>query len=129
MSPEDAASFRLIEERIRRAWKDNIVVPCEHAEEMLDGRDIDISDVRNVLFNGRIVERRQEGECTRYVYRSKSIDGDALRCVIEIDEHDVIIIVTVFRPGTQGKKKWLVHAAKLTWPAIEPRTPSRTATS
>ena len=81
------------------------MIPCEHAEERLDEKGLDILDVRHVLFHGRIVERQEEEQCVRFVYRGTSLDGDGMKCVVEIDESDVVTIVTSFRIGAQVSRR------------------------
>ena len=56
-------------------------------------REIDISDIQNVIRYGRIVEHSKPLDLWRYTILGKAVDGDRTKVVVEINGR--LIIVTV----------------------------------
>jgi hypothetical protein len=58
-----------------------------------EGKDIDINDVAAVIRYGRIMEHSKPIQHWRYTILGKAVDGERVKCVVEINGK--LIIVTV----------------------------------
>lgn len=56
-------------------------------------RDIDRNDIPNVITYGRLIGHSEPARLWRFTLLGKAVDGETMRCVVEIDGS--LIIVTV----------------------------------
>src|SRR5262245_7846309 len=90
---EDPSNYKLALRRIKKLWNDGNTVFTGHAQTRMKEREIDVNDVQNVIAYGRIIEHSKPGNHWRYTLRASAVDGDSMKCVVEIDGN--LIIVTV----------------------------------
>ena len=85
--------YRRIQQRIKKLWTEGNTEITYHAQQRMKERRFDITDIQNVIRYGRIVEHSKPGTFWRYTLSGKAVDGDPLKCVVEINGN--LIIVTV----------------------------------
>ena len=97
--PETAAFYRKQIQRMRELWNVYLIIPDE-IEAKLDEKGISIADVRHVVFYGRITHDEPRETKWRYTLKGKSIDGDRMKCIVDINGS--LVIVTAFLVGQKG---------------------------
>ena len=89
----DPGNYRLAHQRIKKLWNEGNTEIRLHAQQRMKERDIDINDVANVIHYGRIMEHSKPIQHWRYTILGKAVDGERVKCVVEINGK--LIIVTV----------------------------------
>jgi len=82
-------------ERIRLLWRENFVVILPHAQRRMLERKIDMLDIEHMIQNGSVVEHSKPGQYWRYVVKGRSVDGDQMQCVTEINGQLIVVTVIV----------------------------------
>src|SRR6266516_1090568 len=86
-------SYRRAMERLRTLWKDGIVQILPHAQDRMRQRRLDRQDLAYMIRYGHVVSHSKPGQLWRYKVEGKSVDGEQVACVVEINGN--LIIVTV----------------------------------
>ena len=89
----DPRNYKLAHQRIKKLWNEGKTEITVHAQQRMKQREIDMLDIANVIRYGRITEHTRPKTCWRYSILGKAVDGERMRCVVEIDGN--LIIVTV----------------------------------
>ena len=100
----DPENYKQVRQRILKLYHDDLVrITDSHAWPRMLERDIDITDVNEILRNGRIINHSKPGNCWRYVLEGYSLGHPRrpLRCVVEIN--GLLIVVTIMLRGKGGK--------------------------
>jgi Domain of unknown function (DUF4258) len=86
-------NYKLAHQRIRKLWNEGKTEIGIHAQRRMKERDIDMNDIQNVIRYGRIIEHSKPMTYWRYTLLGKAVDGETMKCVVEINGN--LIIVTV----------------------------------
>jgi len=86
-------NYKQAHQRIRKLWNDGFVEIGIHAQSRLRQREIQMTDIANVIRYGQIIEHSKPGTLWRYTILGKAVDGDRMKCVCEIN--GTLVIVTV----------------------------------
>jgi energy-coupling factor transporter ATP-binding protein EcfA2 len=89
----DPGNYRRVLQRIKKLWNEGETVITSHAQIQMKKREIDMNDVANVIRYGQIIEHSKPITYWRYTIFGKAVDGERMKCVVEIDGN--LIIVTV----------------------------------
>jgi len=93
----DPTNYKRVLERIRRLWNEGTTEFPLHAQERMEEWAIDVLDIRHVIKYGRLVEHSRPGALWRYRIEGRTVDGDRLAVVVEIDGHLIVVTVLVLR--------------------------------
>jgi hypothetical protein len=74
-------------------WKAGAVVWTSHAEARMKTRKIEMTDIQHLVRYGRVTEHSRPRFKWRYKIEGTSVDGESLRCLVEINGHLVIVTV------------------------------------
>src|SRR5262245_60869090 len=85
--------YKRVHQRIKKLLEEGKTEITYHAQKRMKERNIDITDVQYVIRYGRITEHSKPMTFWRYTIVGKAVDGDGVKCVVEIDGS--LIIVTV----------------------------------
>jgi hypothetical protein len=85
---------RTATERIRLLWQEGNYVLSAHAEERMEQRNFSDGDVAFLIVNYAVKSRRKQDGVWRYKISGRSVDGDLMAAVFEIDG-SFITLVTV----------------------------------
>ena len=88
--PDD---YKWAHQRIKKLWNDGFVEIGIHAQSRMRQREIQMTDIANVIRYGQIIEHSKPGTLWRYTILGKAVDGDRMKCVCEIN--GTLVIVTV----------------------------------
>ncbi len=91
---EDPTAYRAILRAAQRLWSEGEVLILPHAEDEMMEEGIQIQDVKNTIFRGRIRSHELVVDVYRHRVKGKTLDGEAAECVVEIGGR--LVIVTVF---------------------------------
>jgi hypothetical protein len=80
-------------QRIKKLWNEGRTEIGLHAQSRMRERAIDVNDIQYVIRYGRIIEHSKPMTHWRYTILGKAVDGDAMKCVVEINGN--LIVVTV----------------------------------
>ena len=85
--------------RIKDLWTNGKVVFTTHARERMLEREVETTDIKNILYYGRIVDHSCDDvrqEVWGYTIEGKLVDGGKnASCVVKIDRSLIIITVIV----------------------------------
>lgn len=79
--------------RIKQLHRDGKTKLTHHAQMRMAQRHKDMNDVAQVFRYGRVTEHSKPMDYWRYTILGKAVDGDPMKCVVEIN--DILKIVTV----------------------------------
>ena len=79
--------------RIKKLWRDGEVKITGHAQQRMTQRQIDMLDIQNCILLGRIIGHSKPGPNWRYEVAGKAVDGDSMKCVVEINGRLIVITV------------------------------------
>lgn len=85
--------YKHAHQRIKQLHRDGKTEPGYHAQMRMTQREIDMNDVAHVIRYGRIIEHSKPMDHWRYTILGKAVDGDSMKCVLELN--DILKIVTV----------------------------------
>lgn len=90
--------FERVLNRMREKVRALQYVMTLHAEEEMDGDDLSIFDVEQMLLTGRITERQKDAETGewKYLVSGKSIEGADVVAVVRLSPTGKLIIITVY---------------------------------
>lgn len=80
-------------QRVKKLWNDGLTEFGYHAQRRMVQRQIDSTDVANCIKYGRIIEHSKPMTLWRYAVEGNSVDGERMKCIVEINGQ--LIIVTV----------------------------------
>jgi hypothetical protein len=85
-----------IARRIRKAIRERRAAVSDHALEEIDDDSLTLADVRSVLSNGVLRERREDDpRGTRYVIRGV-VDNQEVEVVCRFLASDILWVITVY---------------------------------
>ena len=87
------SNYKYAHQRIKKLWNEGLVEIGVHAQQRMKQRLIDVNDIQNVIAYGRITEHKKPMNHWRYTIVGKAVDGESMKCVVEINGS--LIIVTV----------------------------------
>ncbi len=91
----DPTDYRQAIIRIRQLWNlGDVEFATGHAFEEMDNDGLDANDVQHCLRFGRIVAHEKPFVFWRYRVHGKSVDGEHMAVVVEVNGH--LVIVTAF---------------------------------
>jgi hypothetical protein len=94
----DPANYAVVIARIRKIFKNGIVIILPHAQRRMRLRNIDNNDIRHIILYGKIVKHELPVGATniRYTIRGEALSGNRrfISCAVEVTGH--LLIVTVF---------------------------------
>ena len=93
LSMLDPDDYKRAHQRIKKLWAESKTEITYHAQKRMKERNIDITDVQNVIRYGKVIEHSKPMTLWRYTISGASVDGKKMKCVVEIDGN--LIIVTV----------------------------------
>jgi len=85
----------LIKERMR----DGRYVMTLHAEEEMDNDDLEIFDVENAVWTGKIIERQRDRETGewKYLLKGQALSEKSVIVVLKLSPTGKVVILTVYK--------------------------------
>ena len=99
----DPADYRAASRRTKELLEKGQIRIKQPAQDRMKESGLDMQDVTHVLRYGTVVEHSHPHENWRYAVDGRAVDGDRVRCVVEIDGE--LILVTAFNPLRRRKKE------------------------
>lgn len=94
MSTDHPLSHGQAKTHIRQLWETGYVTWTTHAQNRMKQRHLSMSDIEYIVRYGYVTEHSHPGRYWRYKFVGKTVEGESLACVIEIQEN-VANIITV----------------------------------
>jgi Domain of unknown function (DUF4258) len=85
--------YKRAHQRIKKLWNEGNTEFKYHAQLRMKQRKLDVNDAANCLRYGRIIEHSRPINYWRYTILGKAVDGERMKCVVEIDGNLIIITV------------------------------------
>jgi len=84
---------------IKELMRDGRYVMTLHAEEEMDNDDLEIFDVENVVWTGRIVGRQRDRETGewKYLLKGQTLSEKAVIVVLKLSPTGKVVILTVYK--------------------------------
>jgi len=95
-------------ERIKEIFQSGKVRFSSHAQKRIDERQVLISEIENVLFNGEIIEAYPDDKpCPSYLILGYVRNNEPLYILCAVEKYLTIITVHWFDP-----EKWINHRTR-----------------
>lgn len=85
----------LIKERMR----DGLYVMTLHAEEEMDNDALELLDIENVVWTGRMVGRQRDSETEewKYLLKGQALSGKSVIVALKLSVTGKVVILTVYK--------------------------------
>ena len=84
---------------IKELMRDGRYVMTLHAEEEMDNDDLEIFDVENVVWTGRIVGRQRDRETGewKYLLKGQALSETTVVVVLKLSPTGKVVILTIYK--------------------------------
>ena len=90
---ENPLNYNFAIRRIRKLWNDGYTRFTIHVQKRMNERNIDTTDIQNMIRYGRVIDHSRPKEHWRYTVEGPILDRRKGKCVVEIN--GTLIIITV----------------------------------
>ena len=96
----DPGDYKGAQFRIKKLWNEGLFRIIPHAEERMLQNQLDTNDIQHLIRYGNITSHSKPMNLWRYTIDGNSVDGQKMRCVVEIN--GTLIFVSAFKLRSRG---------------------------
>jgi hypothetical protein len=91
--------FKRVLAFIKERMRNGCYVMTLHAEEEMDNDDLEIFDVENAVWTGKIIERQRDRETGewKYLMKGQALSKTSVIVVLKLSPTGKVVILTVYK--------------------------------
>ena len=91
--------FKRVLAFIKERMRNGCYVMTLHAEEEMDNDDLEIFDVENAVWTGKIIERQRDRETGewKYLMKGQALSETSVIVVLKLSPTGKVVILTVYK--------------------------------
>ena len=96
MSVDDPSNYKQAHAHIKYLLTHGSVQFVDHADERVEKRGWESTDVLHIIRYGKIILHTLAGQFWRYTIEGQTVDAQRGKCVVEVRDHLIVITMMMY---------------------------------